>query len=44
MWSSIIGKHGVKFGYTDFLKVGFTVAVPTLAASLLGLFVSFLIF
>lgn len=44
MWSSIIGKHGVKFGYTDFLKVGFTVAVPTLAASLLGLFISFLIF
>lgn len=44
MWSSIIGKHGVKFGYTDFMKVGFTVAVPTLAASLLGLFVSFLIF
>ncbi len=44
MWSSLIGKHDVKFGYVDFLKVGVTVAVPTLFASLGGLWLATVIF
>lgn len=34
MWSSILKKHGLKFGYMDFLKIGFTVAIPALVAAL----------
>ena len=34
MWSNILNKHGVKFGYLDFLKIGVTVAIPTLIAAL----------
>jgi len=34
MWSSILKDHGLKFGYTDFLKIGITVAVPALIATL----------
>ena len=34
MWSSILREHGLKFGYIDFLKVGVTVAIPSLAAAL----------
>lgn len=34
MFSSILGEHDVKFGYRDFLKLGFTVAIPALAAAL----------
>lgn len=34
MWSSILSKHGQKFGYASFLKMGVTVAVPTLFAAL----------
>lgn len=34
MWSSILKKHGLKFGYVDFLKIGFTVAIPALVAAL----------
>ena len=30
MWSSILKQHGLKFGYLQFLKIGATVAVPTL--------------
>ena len=37
MWSSILKEHGLKFGYSDFLKIGITVAVPALAAALLTL-------
>lgn len=37
MWGNIISKHDVKFGYVDFLKLGVTVALPTLAAALLSL-------
>lgn len=37
MWSSIIGKRGIKFGYVDFLKIGVVVAIPTLFAALGGL-------
>lgn len=37
MWSSILNEHGLKFGYLDFLKIGVTVAVPTLLAALGGL-------
>lgn len=32
MRSNILNKHGVKFGYLDFLKIGVTVAIPTLIA------------
>ena len=34
MWSSILRDHGLKFGYLDFLKIGVTIAVPTLIAAL----------
>ncbi len=34
MWSSILNEHGYKFGYFDFLKIGITVAIPTLCAAL----------
>ena len=34
MWSSILKEHDLKFGYTDFLKIGTTVAVPSLIAAL----------
>ena len=34
MWSNILHKHGVKFHYTDFLKIGVTVAIPTLVVAL----------
>ena len=34
MWSSILKKHGLKFGYTDFLKIGVTIAIPALLAAL----------
>lgn len=34
MWSSILKEHNLKFGYVDFLKIGVTVALPSLAAAL----------
>lgn len=34
MWSSILKKHGLKFGYLDFLKIGITIAIPALIAAL----------
>ena len=34
MWMSLLKKHGVKFGYLDFIKYGVTVAVPTLISVL----------
>ena len=34
MWSSILKDHGLKFGYLDFLKIGVTVAIPSLLAAL----------
>ena len=34
MWSSILKEHSLKFGYTDFLKIGVTVAIPALLAAL----------
>ncbi|HCH74373.1 MAG TPA: hypothetical protein DEV87_04240 [Clostridiales bacterium] len=37
MWNSILTKQNVKFGYFDFIKIGVTVALPTLAATLLTL-------
>jgi len=44
MWNSMIGKYDVKFGYFDFLKTGVIVAVPTLLASLGGLFLATVVF
>lgn len=35
MWSSIIGKHNIKFGYLSFLKLGLIVACPTIIVILL---------
>ncbi len=43
MWSSILNKHGEKFGYVDFLKMGVTMAIPTLFAALGALWLTFLI-
>ena len=37
MWSNILNKHGVKFGYLSFLKIGVAVAIPTLITALLSL-------
>lgn len=37
MWSNILAKHDVKFGYLSFLKVGVTIAIPTLITALLSL-------
>ena len=34
MWSSILNEHNLKFGYLDFLKIGVTIAIPTLLAAL----------
>ncbi len=34
MWSSILREHDLKFGYLDFLKIGVTVAVPSLVCAL----------
>ena len=34
MWSSILKKHELKFGYFDFLKIGITIAIPALIAAL----------
>ena len=34
MWSSILKSHKLKFGYLDFLKIGVTIAVPTILAAL----------
>ncbi|MDE7395239.1 MAG: hypothetical protein K2M95_03865 [Clostridiales bacterium] len=44
MWGSIISKHDLKFGYLDFLKIGVAVAIPTLFASLGGLWLATAIF
>ena len=34
MWSSILKTHNLKFGYLDFLKIGVTVAIPSILAAL----------
>ncbi len=34
MWSSILKEHNLKFGYTDFLKIGVTVGIPALVGAL----------
>lgn len=34
MWSSILKEHGLKFGYTSFLKLGVSVAIPAISAAL----------
>jgi len=44
MFGSIIEKQGIKFGYLDFLKIGVTVAIPSLFAALGGLWLTFAIF
>lgn len=43
MWSNILNKHGVKFGYLDFLKIGITVAIPTLVTALGSLWLMLLV-
>ena len=43
MWSNILNKHGVKFGYLDFLKIGVTVAIPTLITALGSLWLMLLV-
>ena len=37
MFSALLAKQGLRFGYLDFLKIGVTVAIPTLAVALFGL-------
>lgn len=43
MWSNILNKHGVKFSYLDFLKIGVTVAIPTLITALGSLWLMLLV-
>ena len=33
MWNNILGHHKVKFGFVDFLKIGFLIAIPSLATA-----------
>lgn len=40
MWGSIISKQDIKFGYLQFLKIGVFIAIPTLFASLGGLWLA----
>lgn len=42
MFSSILQRHGLKFGYAGFLKMGVCAAIPALFAALGGLYVSLL--
>ncbi len=42
MWSSILNKHGEKFSYLDFIKMGVSVAIPTLFVALGALYLVFL--
>lgn len=42
MFSTILTRRGIKFGYRDFLKMGVAVALPALAAALGGLYISLL--
>lgn len=44
MWSSLIGSHDVRFGYVDFIKTGVAVSIPTLFASLGGLWLACAVF
>ena len=37
MFSALLAKQGLRFGYLDFLKIGVTVAIPTLSIALIGL-------
>ena len=41
MWSNILNEHELKFGYVDFLKIGVTVAIPTLLSALAVLIIIF---
>lgn len=43
MFSSIVNRQGLKFGYKDFLKIGVAVALPALLAALGGLYLSLLL-
>ncbi len=38
MFSSLLKKYEVKFSFLDFLKYGVLIAIPTISAALLGLF------
>lgn len=40
MWMQILGAHGLKFSYGEFIKYGLAVAVPALLFSLGGLYLS----
>ena len=39
MWSNMLNEHGLKFGYLSFLRIGVTIAIPTLVVALLGLLI-----
>ncbi len=39
MWSNMLNEHDLKFGYLSFLKIGVTIALPTLVVALLGLLI-----
>ncbi len=37
MWSNMLNEQNLKFGYLSFLRIGVTIALPTLSVALLGL-------
>ena len=39
MFSSLLNKYDVKYSFLDFIKYGVVIAIPTITAALLGLFV-----
>ena len=39
MFTDLVKKQKVKFGFVDFIKYGLITSIPTLASALLGLFI-----
>ncbi|MEA5061479.1 MAG: ArsB/NhaD family transporter [Erysipelotrichaceae bacterium] len=38
MWMSILKKHEIKFSFLNFIKYGFIIAIPTMLAAILGIY------
>lgn len=41
MWTSILKEHNVKFSFLDFIKYSIPIAIPTMLAAILGLYLLF---
>jgi len=44
MWLNILKEKGVKFGFARFIKYGLIIALPVMATSIIGLYISLAIF